>query len=390
MDRRTMLKGSAGAAAALTLGPAFWREALAQPAVPGAGPYGPLLPANADRLALPSGFTSRVVGRSLLPVLPGASPWHVFPDGAATFPTADGGWVLVSNSEVPGGLGGAGAIRFDANGSIKGAHRVLTGTSTNCAGGATPWGTWLSCEETDTGQVWECGVMTAGQGVARPALGRFSHEAAAVDPVRGHVYLTEDDGASLFYRFTPASPGDLSAGALEAARRDGDGTVTWLPVPDPSAASTPTRDQVPGATRFARGEGMWIDSGIVYFSTTSDHRVWAYDCAAATLEVIYDAATSAALALHAPDNLTVHARSGDLYVAEDGDNLELVLITAPGDGGERVAAPFLRVQGQAGSELTGPVFDPAGDRLYVSSQRGGILGLQGPGITSEITGPFRT
>jgi uncharacterized protein len=375
--------------AALALGPTFWQAALAKPARPGKSPYGRLQPADANGLMLPGGFSSRVIAVSNQLVDGTDHPWHPFPDGAATFPMTGGGWVLVSNSEVPG-VGGAGAIRFRKDGSIRSAYRILSGTSLNCAGGSTPWGTWLSCEETDVGQVYECRVDRPSQGKVRPALGRFKHEAAVVDPKRGHVYLTEDVGDSCFYRFTPERRGDLSRGELRAAKWRKDGTVKWLRVPDPSAASTPTRHQVPNATRFKRGEGMWFDSKTVYFTTTSDHRVWAYHCGKEKLSVVYDRAAFPDLPLGSPDNLTVHARSGDLYVAEDGDNLEVVLLTNPLGAKRRIAAPFLRLTGHGGSELAGPVFDPSGDRLYLSSQRGGPGTSTGPGITYEITGPFRS
>jgi uncharacterized protein len=398
MERRTLLKGALGVSA-LSLGSGFWRAALAIPSAPGPGPYGPLGAPDANGLMLPAGFTSTIIGISGLPVTGTTYVWHTFPDGASTFPTADGGWILVSNSEVPAPGGGAGAVVFGPDGQIRSAHRILENTGSNCAGGATPWGTWLSCEESDAGQVWECDPTGTASAVARPALGRFAHEAAAVDPDRGHVYLTEDDGASLLYRFTPDTAGDLSSGVLEAAAAS-TGKVRWLPIADPSAAVTPTREQPAlsaDAPRFRRGEGMWFDSGIVYFTTTSADRVWAYSCARRTLDVVYDAAASDELALHDPDNITVHAPSGDLFVGEDADNLELVVIAAPA-AGQRESAPFLRLTNQDGSEVTGLTFDPSGQRLYFSSQRGGpASGLaavpgapgQGLGVTYEIRGPFR-
>src|SRR5690606_16505945 len=78
--------------------------------------------------------------------------------------------------------GGAGAIRFAADGSIVDAYGILDGTLSNCAGGLTPWGTWLSCEEWEdtegyaAGRVWECDPFGVEDAVARPALGICKHE----------------------------------------------------------------------------------------------------------------------------------------------------------------------------------------------------------------------
>ena len=93
-----------------------------------------------DGLVLLPGFTARVVAVTGNPVAGTGYTWHAAPDGGATFPTADGGWIYVSNSEVPIN-GGASAIRFDAGGTITDAYRILSGTTVNCAGGATSSGT---------------------------------------------------------------------------------------------------------------------------------------------------------------------------------------------------------------------------------------------------------
>jgi uncharacterized protein len=378
MQRRDVIKAGLGGAVALTFGPAFWRTALAAPAEIGPGPYGPLGPADALGVRVPTGFSVRLIGQTGRLVPGTAYSWHGEPDGAATFARPGGGWLYVSNSELNGGNGGVGVVAFDAAGSIVDAYRILGGTKWNCAGGATPWGTWLSCEEFRSGLVWECDPFRAGQGVARPGLGSFAHEAAVVDPNTGIVYLTEDDIDGRLYRFVPAVRGDLSRGRLQAAIVGTDGRVTWRD------ASTKRPDRDPRTTAFARGEGAWFSGGSVYFTTTSDNRVWRLDVATSRVEVIYDAAAlGAAAPLREPDNVTVAARSGDIYVAEDADDVQLVLLADA--GGRRVVAPFLQFVGHDGSEVTGPAFSPDGSRLYVSSQRG----FDGNGLTFEITGPFR-
>lgn len=346
---------------------------------------GPLGEANADGVRLPSGFTVRIVARSGEAVLPGGHTWHVWPDGGATFATHDGGWIYVSNSELPL-AGGVGALRFDTDGELIDAYPILEGTNINCAGGPTPWGTWLSCEEIAEGRVFETDPWGEAEAIERPALGRFKHEAATIDPELGCVYLSEDESDGRFYRFESSAVDEhghlsLTEGELQVAAVDDTGAVTWLPVPDPLAeGDVPTRLQVPESTVFDGGEGIWWFEGIVYLSTKGDNRIWSYNTETQTITTVYDRATAPdPEALFGVDNLTVSA-CGDVLVAEDGGNMRIVAVLPSGE-----LKPLMQIEGQEDSEITGPAFDPSGTRLYFSSQ--GATGLLG-GITYEITGPF--
>ncbi len=417
VSRRTLLGGAAaalGVAATAPLAPLGGFAAYAGPTRTVTGPYGALRAPDANGLRLPPGFTSRVIGRAGQPVLGqpvGSVPWHAFPDGAGTFATPDGGWILVSNSEnppptdIPGlatigdGLGRVTAVRFRPNGAIASVRTILgpeVGARSLCAGGPTPWGTWLACEEYEeaatpltpfrAGRVFECDPTGARAPVVRPAMGLFKHEMAACDPDRGRIYLSEDQDDGFLYRFTPKTWGDLRKGTLEAARVR-DGVVDWIKVPDPSAATTPLRYQV-RATPFAGGEGVLYRDGVVYLATKGDSRIWAVRPAERTIEELYDPADVTSPVLNGVDNLHMHP-GGILYVAEDGDDMQVVGITP-----DRRLFAFCQATGpehgvQSGSpipttsEITGIAFAPRGDRMYLSSQRGAGLG-----ITYEVRGPF--
>ena len=375
MDRRAFLRAGLASAAVAAFGPRLTA------CTPNAGPYGALGAADPNGIKLPSGFSSTVVARSGA-VVPGTDyPWPAAPDGGATFPVVDGGWVYVANSELPAAAGGASALRFAADGTVVGASRILGGTTRNCAGGPAPWGRWLSCEEFDGGRVWECDPFGTAPAVVRPALGVFNHEAAAVDAARGHVYLTEDKPDGRLYRFVPTAYPDLSAGTLEVATVVA-GLVQWSAVPDPAATLLPTRLQVPTSTAFNGGEGAWCARDTLWFTTKGDNRLWELDLSTSQLRVLYDASRFTTPVLTGVDNI-VQGANRDLFVCEDGGDMQLVIVRPNGE-----VWPFLQVTGQAASELTGPAFDPSGTRLYFSSQRGPTG--TGSGITYEVRGPFKT
>lgn len=361
----TLLRGSVAAAP------------MGAPGTAGPVPYGPLGAANADGIQLPAGFTSRLIATSGANVTGTGLVWPSNPDGGACTPRTGGGWLYLANGEASGGLGGVAAVAFDPAGAIVDAYPILTGTTRSCSGSMTPWGTYLSGEENPTGRVFECNPQARSQGVHRPLLGSFHHEMIAVDPRTGAVYMVEDQPLGRLYRFVPTRPGDLSAGALFAAVV-ARGRVWWVP------ASTTAPDRSAATTAFNGGEGAWIMHDALYFTTKGDVRVWRLQLTTNELSVVFDAMAlaSAGTPLTAVDNLVGLEGSGELFVAEDGGNMEVCVV---GTVGAPAATPFLRFVGHDASEVTGVAFSPDETRLYVSSQRG-IDGVTGR--TYEITGPF--
>ncbi len=425
---------------------------------------GPLRPDPEKILDLPPGLHHRVISRAgetmsdgLL--VPGAH------DGMATFPGADGRIILVRNHEMQThwtqgrafrenyadlpepvrsrfydrgngttpALGGTTTSLFNpSTGEVEQQFMSLAGTEINCAGGATPWGSWLSCEECFTGPgtrlqnlklirreqrhgyVFEVPADATGLVEPKPikAMGRFEHEACAVDEKTGIVYMTEDRYHSLFYRYIPNIPDKLiEGGKLQAlAIVDHPATMThnWSSVPqiplgrplktrwidlddvDSDGNTLRLRGAEKGAATFARGEGLCAAGDRFAFTCTNGGparlgQVFTYKpgpfegTAAETeepgeLTLIAEAVEQSLL--RNADNLTM-APWGDLIVCEDTANhCGLVGIRPDGTQYEIADNPY------SSSELAGVCFSPDGQTLFVN--------IQYPGMTIAINGPWPT
>jgi len=406
--------------------------------------YGPLIPDPDGILDLPKGFSYKIlsrVGESMSDglLVPGLH------DGMATFEGPGGRTILVRNHEVNVNsnaelgavcsvlellgridhsylydagtqdrpcLGGVTTVVYDTHSQVVESHYLsLAGTLRNCAGGPTPWGTWVTCEETfesagdvcarNHGYCFEVPASAAPQlvqPVPLKAMGRFYHEAVAVDPATGIVYLTEDDNESLIYRFIPEVPGQLAAGGRlqalviqdapsldtrnweDSAVAAGQAlSVTWIDLEDvdPQEDDLRFRGHDEGAARFARGEGMWYAEGKVYFACTSggvarSGQIWRYVPSTQQLELFIEG-DGDGLITNA-DNLTV-SPWGHVIVCEDSAGEDHLVGVTPEGNMYHLARNAL-----SDSELAGAVFSPDGSTLFVN--------LQFDGLTLAITGPW--
>ena len=424
---------------------------------PAAG-YGALLPDPKGILALPKGFSYTMIAQSGVTTTDDGGTHPSDPDGMGVFAGLAGGSIIVTNHEnsgreahpVPvtdgltydiGAIGGTSTITVDKNGNRIGQYTSLAGTDNNCAGGITPWGTWLSCEETESrvgsagntknhGYVFEVDPSSREANVGKSFvplkfMGRYSHEAVAIDPSTSAVYLTEDasNPNGLYLRWTPPtgftpgkgalrglaqSEGGDIAGALQAmscyrgsthvpdlAEATQPGTrysVRWRDVPDRDAATTSVRRQFSDdqITRSRKLEGQWWADGGAFFVSSfarttdgsaneHDGQVWFYDPASEsiTLKTIFGVNAhpdQEGTNFDGPDNITV-APQGGLILAEDGNGIShLVGVTAEGKSYPLARNDF------NDSEFCGPAFSADGTTLFVN--------IQSPGFTLAVTGPW--
>lgn len=418
--------------------------------------YGPLVPDPGRLLSLPEGFSYELLAEAGVTTLESGEPSPSDPDGSAVFADEEG-HALVVNHEIEGSEdfavpplpgvtydagaeGGTTTIRVDASGKRVEEYVSLAGTHNNCAGGRTPWGTWLTCEETeqraggqyqkDHGFVFEVDPLdrAANQDpVPLRFLGRYSHEALAIDPRSTTIYLTEDavNPHGGFYRWTPPagmtfgkgslrelalSDGGDTAGRLEAMRCTWRGKhihdlslatepgttykVEWLEVEDRLATDVSVRKQFANSrvTRSRKLEGAyWGDDGAYFIASFArftdgsviehDGQVWFYDPRkeTVTLRTIFRVNPDPEQDTHydGPDNIVV-CHDGGLIVAEDGEGINHLLGVTPDGEVYAMARNDLN-----GAEFTGPTFSEDGKILFANiHEPGHVFAIRGPWVWS--------
>ena len=420
-------------------------------------------------LALPPGFSYVTFGRYGSAMSDGfiTPPIH---DGMAAFPGGGDLVRIVRNHElgegndVPAGTvigdpatawdrrapGGTTTLVFDTTtGELVEDFISLNGTDTNCGGIPTPWGTWLTCEETVTGvnagrrkphgYVFEVKASATEPKLTKPIrqMGRFLHEAGAVDPDTGVVYMTEDEGPDGFYRFVPNEPGKLrEGGVLQMLRVRGEdryNTITgqtigevlpcdWVTIDDPDprnaeddASAVFKQGRAKGGAKFLGGEGCTYRDGSAVFGSSDGGdaglgQIWQYTPTTnvgelnerGDLELLYE--SSGRMDLDGPDNMTT-SPGGAIVICEDGNlTNNFVKALLPDGTMIPIAENLVGVQrhyldasgklwdptvpddgasageGIGYSEFAGPTFGPGGNWLFVN--------IQVPGITCAITGDW--
>lgn len=389
------------------------------------------VPAAHDGMAAFEGSDGRVILVCNHEMVSSFPEYSAFGTGFAELPAALKEKVYDWGDEVTPGAGGTTTTIYDPREQqTERQFLSLGGTELNCAGGPTPWGSWLSCEETfsSAGTSFESGrklvrnerhgyvfevpaaATELAEAVALREMGRFEHEAAAVHAASGIVYLTEDRYHSLFYRFIPDVPGQLHEGgrlqALTVAGQpsfrthnwgvepnisaDGSLPVAWTDLDDVDSLEDDLRSRgaALGAATFARGEGLTAAGDDLVFTCTIGGRarlgqVFRYTPSRyegtdnevkdpGRLQLVAEAQEDSLL--RNADNLTM-APWGDLIVCEDtASHCGLVGIRPDGSQYALADNPY------TSSELAGVCFSPDGNTLFVN--------IQYPGMTVAVTGPW--
>ncbi|MBM6616978.1 alkaline phosphatase PhoX [Bacillus suaedaesalsae] len=419
MDRRDFLKVGGMSTVALSLGAAgafslgnvgIVAAAGSDNPTSGFGGYGPLVPDPKGMLDLPTGFHYKIISREGDLMTDGTPIPGAF-DGMAAFDGPKNTTILVRNHELSSGpafgknpynanaQGGTTALVVGANREVQKEYVTSSGTIRNCAGGATPWGTWLTCEENRSeghGYVFEVDPQQPENDLSKTPIkemGRFAHEACAIDPSTGYVYLTEDASPSYLYRFIPndtsQKPGSLQKGgtlyaaAIEAVTDPAASTfktgqtfkIVWRQV-DPHWCREEANAQ--NCIKFSRLEGAFFQEGVFWFDDTSAGdkklgRVYRYVPHTNTLELFYEGNDAAQMEY--PDNICC-TPWGDLWFVEDGSGQDRIMGITP----EGKVYPFAANRLNS-SEFAGPTFSPDGKTLFVN--------IQSPGLTFAIWGPFQ-
>ena len=461
VTRRRFVEGSAAMGGGLVIaGPlsalaARTAEAKGRPSVAG---YGPLQPTAAENdgivyLELPEGFRYKLISRAGDPMSDGNPTPGIF-DGMAAYPGRGASTVLIRNHEnrsrggevtvdVPTGKrydpdvavrGGNTKLVVDRDRDVAEDFAVLGGTHTNCAGGTTPWGSWITCEEifnygsvesnvtpgtgVPHGYCFEVPAGATGPVTAQPILdaGRFAHEAVAW--AGGILYETEDRGDAAFYRFVPnrrpRESGDLASfgGTLQALVVDGRPNfdanlaspgesyeVSWVTIEEPNPLTDTVRAQAQeqGAAIFDRTEGIWEADGRLYFDCTTGGeaqlgQIWEYRPVGregGRLKLIYE--STAVEDLDSPDNLVIVPHTGDIWVQEDGGGEQFVRGVTRGGEIYDFASTVL-----SSSEFCGGCFSPDRRTFFLNQQGDRLATGETPetqaaaarGMTFAIWGPF--
>lgn len=461
LDRRSLFSTGAAALAFTGLAKSVIAQGASETYINEVEGYGPLVSDPNGMLDLPQGFSYRILSQGGETMSDGLLVPGQF-DGMGCFSLGGTRIALVRNHELrgrnanhrnwgPGGQdqalidrlpvekaydtykdgrplpGGTTTLIYDmATGEVVSQHLSLAGTSTNCCGGHTPWGSWLTCEETEEtpdnadvtkehGYVFE--VPAAASGLVDPvplkAMGRFDHEAVCVDPGTGIVYLTEDKVDGLFYRFIPNTPGKLAEGgrlqALAVKGQPGASTTNhdtrfwnvgdwveaeWIDMEDVEspAGDLRQRGHAAGAALVARGEGIFWGANELYMTATSGGpiqrgQVLRYVPSPAEgtpqesaqpgrLQLFVESTNEKTMNM--ADNLAI-APNGHLILCEDNysDTSRNHLKGVTPDGKVYTIG---RNVFRGNAEFAGAVFSPDGSTLFVN--------IMFPGITVAITGPW--